>query len=186
MELGVFGLTAKRNGRSIIGRMQVQIDFSFFSCLATALLHIAQTSRGLFIYFKQGKANDNSFYIAGKQYEIVNANKKCHLRVTPLFLESNPDSRYDIGVFGEAEFPHPPLPYSRHQPMLAFLGDQLYVIGGFNGEDRSLDHIYGKFVDRLDFREVKSQFGSSKLISLNFIFSLQAFTQTELSAAVTS
>ena len=96
-----------------------------------------------------------AIFIVDKQYEIINGDGKCCLRVTPLFLEGDPDSRFNIGVFGEAEFPHPPLPYPRYYTMITFMADKLYVIGGFNADDRTLDHIYGKFVDCLDLKEVK-------------------------------
>lgn len=77
------------------------------------------------------------------------------MRVTPLFLDSDPDSRFDIGVFGDAEYPHPPLPYSKQDAALVFMGDYLYLIGGYDASRRDLDHIYGKYVDRLDLTQVR-------------------------------
>lgn len=80
------------------------------------------------------------------------------MRVTPLFLDSDPYSRFDIGVFGEAEYPHGHLPYIRHRCAMAILGGYLYVIGGSNTNrsrsSSSNDNSIGKTVDRLNLSKV--------------------------------
>ena len=93
-----------------------------------------------------------------KFYELVCGKKRSFVRVTPLYLDSDPYSRLDIGVFGEADYPHNHLPYIRYRCAMAILGDYLYVIGGSSKQQENNtyqhDNSIGKTVDRLNMTKV--------------------------------
>lgn len=93
--------------------------------------------------------------VLDKLYEWVTGNKRGFLRVTPLYLDSDPDSRLDIGVFGEADYPHPQLAYIRHRCAMVFGGDYLYLIGGYSSKsEHNCNDAIGRTVDRLHLKKV--------------------------------
>jgi len=53
------------------------------------------------------------YVVTDKLYEWVPGNKRSFLRVTPLYPDSDPDDRLNIGVYTEADYPYPELSYMR-------------------------------------------------------------------------
>lgn len=107
----------------------------------------------------------------------MSGNKRSFLRVTPLFIDSDPNSRLDMGVFGEADYPHPQLTYIRHKCAMVFAGDYLYLIGGYSSlSEHTCNDVIGKTVDRLNLKLVRvltAPSSGSILLKLGHVVMLQ-------------